>query len=117
MGKAFERKRVLTLKDGEIIQRIPFPSPNPTVELFLLTLWSGGLKVKGLIAEPIGTKATAGFLYLRGGIKGVGMVRPSRIAEFADKGLSFSLRTTVGIVMERGMKIRWRRSKRCFCRC
>ncbi|MEW9502834.1 alpha/beta hydrolase family protein [Jeotgalibacillus marinus] len=74
------------MKDGEIIQRIPFPSPHPAVELFILTLWSGGLKVKGLLAEPIGTEAMDGFLYLRGGIKSVGMVRSSRIAQFAAQG-------------------------------
>ncbi|KIL43936.1 alpha/beta hydrolase family protein [Jeotgalibacillus soli] len=72
--------------DGHIIQRTPFPSPHPSVELFLITMWSGGLRVKGLLAEPKGKERLDGFLYLRGGIKGVGMVRPSRIAQFAAQG-------------------------------
>lgn len=74
------------MKNGEIIQRIPFPSPNPNVDLSLLTIWSSGLKVKGLLAEPAGEEKLDGFLYLRGGIKGVGMVRPARIAQFAEQG-------------------------------
>ncbi|MDG5473558.1 prolyl oligopeptidase family serine peptidase [Jeotgalibacillus sp. ET6] len=74
------------MKDGEIISRVPFPSPNPRVALYLITMWSAGLKVKGLLAEPEGNENLDGFLYLRGGIKNVGMVRPSRIAQFADQG-------------------------------
>ncbi|WP_041060537.1 alpha/beta hydrolase family protein [Jeotgalibacillus campisalis] len=74
------------MKDGEIISKIPFPTPNPRVDLFLVTMWSGELKVKGLLAEPKGSECLDGFLYLRGGIKNVGMVRPSRIAQFADQG-------------------------------
>jgi len=74
------------MRDGEIIEKVPFPSPNPRVNLFQLTLYSSGLKVKGLLAEPSGNNVHDGFLYLRGGIKGVGMVRPSRIAQFADQG-------------------------------
>ncbi|MHC0038947.1 alpha/beta hydrolase family protein [Pseudoneobacillus sp. C159] len=64
-----------------------FPSPNPQVELFVITYVSDGLKVKGLLAEPKGGDAPIdGFLYLRGGIKNVGMVRPARIAQFASEG-------------------------------
>ncbi|TDL34180.1 S9 family peptidase [Jeotgalibacillus sp. S-D1] len=74
------------MRNGEIIERIPFPSPNPGVELSLLTIWSSGFKVKGFLAEPKGEEKLDGFLYLRGGIKGVGMVRPARIAQFADRG-------------------------------
>ncbi|TFD98283.1 alpha/beta hydrolase family protein [Jeotgalibacillus salarius] len=48
--------------------------------------WSEGLKVKGLLAEPVKKGSYDGFLYLRGGIKGIGMVRPSRIAQFAAQG-------------------------------
>lgn len=64
----------------------PFPSPNPKINLFLVTYLSAGLKVKGLLAEPKQPGLYEGFLYLRGGIKSIGMVRPARIAQFASEG-------------------------------
>lgn len=72
--------------DGKIISQIKFPSPNPKVSLFIITYYADGLKVKGLLAKPLGKKTTDGFLYLRGGIKNVGQVRPARIAQFASEG-------------------------------
>lgn len=65
---------------------VPYPSPSPRVRLFLVRYRSGGLMVKGFLAEPSDGQLHDGFLYLRGGIKGVGMVRPARIAEFAAEG-------------------------------
>lgn len=76
----------MTLADGRIISRQRFPSPNPHIELSVITYSSGGLKVMGLLAEPIGDGPYDGFLYLRGGIKNVGMVRPGRIVQFASEG-------------------------------
>jgi dipeptidyl aminopeptidase/acylaminoacyl peptidase len=70
----------------EIVDVHRFPSPNPNVELKLVTYFSDGLKVKGLLAEPKFGGTFDGFLYLRGGIKNVGMVRPARIAQFAQEG-------------------------------
>lgn len=64
----------------------PYPSPNPKVRLYSVVYRSAGLRVKGFLAEPADNKQYDGFLYLRGGIKAVGMVRPSRIAEFAAEG-------------------------------
>lgn len=72
--------------NGRIISIQRFPSPNPNVELKLITYFSNGLKVKGLLAVPKGVLASDGFLYLRGGIKNVGKVRPARIAQFASEG-------------------------------
>lgn len=69
-----------------IIEQQPFPSPNPHVRLYLVTYFSEGLKVKGLLAEPKEQGMYEGFLYLRGGIKNVGMVRPARITQFASEG-------------------------------
>lgn len=63
-----------------------FPSPNPGIELSIVTYVSNGLKVKGLLAEPKDDQKYDGFLYLRGGIKNVGKVRPSRIVQFASEG-------------------------------
>lgn len=63
-----------------------YPSPNPQVHLFLVTYYSQGLKVKGFLAEPRKTGQFDGLIYLRGGIKSVGMVRPSRITQFASEG-------------------------------
>lgn len=70
----------------EIIRKQRFPSPNPGIELSLITYDSNGLKVKGLLAEPKDNRKYDGFLYLRGGIKNVGKVRPSRIVQFASEG-------------------------------
>ena len=74
------------MKNGMIVKKTLFPSPNPHVELYEVTYISSGLRVKGLLAEPILDGKYDGFLYLRGGIKGVGMVRPARIAQFASHG-------------------------------
>lgn len=72
--------------NGKIIAVHKFPSPNPNVELTLITYYASGLKVKGLLAEPKKERVCDGFLYLRGGIKNVGKVRPARIAQFAQEG-------------------------------
>lgn len=53
----------------------------------MVTYLSQGLKVKGMLAEPKEEGLYDGLLYLRGGIKNVGKVRPSRIAQFAQEGL------------------------------
>ncbi|PLR79437.1 alpha/beta hydrolase [Bacillus sp. V3-13] len=71
---------------GMIIDKWKFPSPNPYVALSVISYYSDGLKVKGLLAEPVGGNICEGLLYLRGGIKSVGKVRPSRIAQFAAQG-------------------------------
>ncbi|PLT29258.1 alpha/beta hydrolase family protein [Peribacillus deserti] len=72
--------------NGTLCTKQRFPSPNPEIEMFLITYWSEGLRVKGLLAEPKGNGPYDGFLYLRGGIKNVGKVRPARIAQFASEG-------------------------------
>ena len=69
-----------------IIEAHRFPSPNPSVELWEITYLSNGLRVKGMLAEPKSKEVYDGFLYLRGGIKNVGKVRPARIAQFASEG-------------------------------
>jgi dipeptidyl aminopeptidase/acylaminoacyl peptidase len=73
-------------QNGKIIEFHRFPSPNPQVELKVITYMSNGLKVKGMLAEPKEEGKYDGFLYLRGGIKNVGKVRPARIAQFAAEG-------------------------------
>jgi dipeptidyl aminopeptidase/acylaminoacyl peptidase len=73
-------------KNGKIIEAHRFPSPNPNVELWEITYRSNGLRVKGMLAEPKRKGIYDGFLYLRGGIKNVGKVRPARIAQFASEG-------------------------------
>lgn len=74
------------MKDGTIIEKRRFPSPHPGIHLYSITYLSHGLKVKGLLAEPIEGDILDGFLYLRGGIKNVGKVRPGRIVQFAAQG-------------------------------
>lgn len=66
--------------------KIRFPSPHPDIDLFLVTYSGDGLLMKGLLAEPKGDETYEGFLYLRGGIKNVGKVRPARITQFASEG-------------------------------
>ncbi|MGN1402682.1 MAG: alpha/beta hydrolase family protein [Bacillus sp. (in: firmicutes)] len=72
--------------DGKIISCIPYPSAHPEIRLFTVTYLSDGLKVKGLLAVPEFGDREDGFLYLRGGIKSVGKVRPGRIIQFASHG-------------------------------
>lgn len=72
--------------NGKIVEVQRFPSPNPNVELKVITYFSNRLKVKGMLAEPKDEEVYDGFLYLRGGIKNVGKVRPARIAQFAQEG-------------------------------
>ncbi|WAA10055.1 alpha/beta hydrolase family protein [Fervidibacillus albus] len=73
--------------NGRIVSSRRFPSPNPNVTLSTVTYFSDGLKVKGLLAEPIEDGSFEGLLYLRGGIKNQGKVRPARVAQFAQEGL------------------------------
>lgn len=75
-----------SMKNGEILEKLLFPSPHSNVKLYIVTYWSSGLRVKGLLAEPKEPGIYDGFLYLRGGIKNVGMVRPGRIIQFASQG-------------------------------
>ena len=72
--------------DGVIERSRIYPSPNPQVRLNEITYWSDGLKVKGLLAEPIADGKYEGIIYLRGGMQHIGMVRPSRIAQLASNG-------------------------------
>lgn len=73
--------------NNRVVMKQRFPSPNPAIELSIITYLSNdGLKVKGLLAEPKDQQVYDGFLYLRGGIKNVGKVRPSRIVQFASEG-------------------------------
>lgn len=73
--------------NGFVESRRDYPSPNPKVRLTEITYWSEGLRVKGLLAEPVAKGIYEGLLYLRGGMQGIGMVRPARIAQFASQGL------------------------------
>ena len=73
-------------KLGEIVEKRRYPSPHPRISLYMVSYLSNGLVVKGLLAEPKEAGMYDGFLYLRGGIKNVGTVRPSRIIQFASQG-------------------------------
>lgn len=75
------------MKNGKIISRRRIPSAHPRIELSIVTYYSDGMKIKGLLAEPTGKSYDHGLLYLRGGIKSVGQVRPARIIQFAVQGL------------------------------
>ncbi|WP_070120585.1 alpha/beta hydrolase family protein [Bacillus marinisedimentorum] len=74
------------MKNGQIIEKRPFPSPNPNIRLYETTYISEGLKVKGYLAVPVENKVYPAILYLRGGIKNVGMVRIARVIQFASEG-------------------------------
>ncbi len=72
--------------NGHIVSKQAYPSPSPHVLLTEITYWSNGYRVKGLLAEPKKKAAYEGILYLRGGMQSIGMVRPSRIVQFASQG-------------------------------
>ncbi|MFD2213561.1 alpha/beta hydrolase family protein [Metabacillus endolithicus] len=72
--------------NGKIISKIKYPSPNPNIHLWIVTYQSEQLKIKGLLAEPVREGKYEGLLYLRGGIKSVGMVRIGRVIQFASEG-------------------------------
>ncbi|MFY4777261.1 alpha/beta hydrolase family protein [Metabacillus sp. RGM 3146] len=74
------------MKNGEIIEKFKYPSPHPEIELFSVTYYSNGLRIKGMLAEPTADGEYEGFLYLRGGIKNVGKVRAGRLIQFASEG-------------------------------
>lgn len=74
-----------------MIAKQRYPSPHPEIDIYLVTYISDGMKVKGFLAEPkwkreSGGGKLPGFLYLRGGIKNVGMVRIGRLIQFASEG-------------------------------
>ena len=72
--------------NGKVISKVKFPSPSPQINIWIVTYLSDGLKIKGLLAEPKLEGTYDGLLYLRGGIKNVGMVRVGRIVQFASEG-------------------------------
>ena len=74
------------MENGTIYSKRKYPSPVPSVELTEITYWSEGLRVKGLLAVPKKPGNYEAFLYLRGGLQSIGMVRPARIAQFAMQG-------------------------------
>lgn len=73
-------------ENGTIEKSRLYPSPNPRVNLFEVTYWSNGIKVKGLLAEPKKEGHYEGIVYLRGGMQHIGMVRPSRMVQLASEG-------------------------------
>ncbi len=76
------------MKNGQIIEKRPFPSPSPHIRLYEITYSSEGLKVKGYLAVPAEHEKYPAILYLRGGIKNVGMVRIARIVQLASEGFA-----------------------------
>ncbi|WP_407921129.1 alpha/beta hydrolase family protein [Brevibacillus migulae] len=61
-------------------------SPTRGVSLYTVTYLSGGYKVKAALAIPERETPMPALLYCRGGIKGVGKVRPERICQMAAFG-------------------------------
>lgn len=82
----FKEGAVHMYEEGAVLTKSRYPSPNPNISLSIVTYLSQGLRVKGFLAEPKDKKQYDGFLYLRGGIKNVGSVRPARICQFAQEG-------------------------------
>lgn len=74
------------MKNAMIVTERIYPSPSPHIRLTEITYWSEGVRVKGMLAEPVQKGDYEGVLYLRGGIQSIGMVRPARIAEIASQG-------------------------------
>jgi len=61
-------------------------SPTPGVSLYTVTYLSGVYKVKAALAIPDLDRPMPALVYCRGGIKGVGKVRPERICQMASFG-------------------------------
>lgn len=55
------------MENTRILEKVMFPSPSPKVYMYLVTYLSAGLRVKGLLAEPVQEGVYEGMLYLRGG--------------------------------------------------
>ncbi|MBU8905293.1 alpha/beta hydrolase family protein [Desertibacillus haloalkaliphilus] len=72
--------------EAKIIEKQRVPSPHPNIRLYLITYKSGSFNVKGYLAVPDTPGEYPGLLYLRGGIKNVGMVRVARVIQFAAEG-------------------------------
>ncbi|MFA9559107.1 alpha/beta hydrolase family protein [Evansella sp. AB-rgal1] len=72
--------------DDLILDETVIPSPSEDLKLSIVTYKSGELKVKGYLLEPVKKGNYSGLLYLRGGIRHVGMVRISRITQYASEG-------------------------------
>ncbi|MDT8859308.1 prolyl oligopeptidase family serine peptidase [Alkalihalobacillus sp. MEB130] len=70
-----------------IVNKTKIPSPHPKITLYVITYVSSGLKVKGYLAIPKWSHQFPGLLYLRGGIKTVGMVRIQRVIQWAAEGM------------------------------
>lgn len=99
-----------------IVEKRRFPSPSQHVRLYTICYLSNGLRVKGLLAEPAAPGQYDGFLYLRGGIKSVGMVRPGRIIQFASQGFVVFAPFTEEIKGRGQRGFCRRRPGRCFFR-
>lgn len=84
-NRSVSKGRVI-VKDGTIIQKQRIPSPHADIDLFIVTYRSDGLQVKGYLVEPQTNEVLPGLLYLRGGIKRVGMVRKARMIQYASLG-------------------------------
>ena len=74
------------MENGTVFNKRKYPSPVESVEMYEITYWSEGLRVKGLLAKPKFKGNFDALLYLRGGLQSIGMVRPARIAQFALQG-------------------------------
>ncbi|MFC0473172.1 alpha/beta hydrolase family protein [Halalkalibacter kiskunsagensis] len=70
-----------------MINKIRIPSPHPRIHLYLILYMSSGYLVKGYMAIPQWGQKFPGLLYLRGGIKSVGMVRVQRVIQWAAEGM------------------------------
>lgn len=75
-------------RNAEIESIKMYPSPNPNIRLSEITYWSEGIRVKGMLAQPIIEGDYEGILYLRGGMQSIGMVRPARVAQIAQQGFT-----------------------------
>ncbi|KMK77777.1 alpha/beta hydrolase family protein [Alkalihalobacillus pseudalcaliphilus] len=69
-----------------LLEKKRIPSPHQRIDLFEITYLSAGLQVKGYLATPLNKGKLPGLLYLRGGIKNVGMVRVQRVIQWASEG-------------------------------
>ncbi|WP_062047646.1 S9 family peptidase [Bacillus sp. JCM 19034] len=70
-----------------IVSQVYLHSLNPAIHLSEITYLSQQLHVKAYMAIPKKAHKLPGLLYLRGGIKKVGMVRIERVIQWASEGM------------------------------
>lgn len=72
--------------NGHLIREEPLTSPDARLSLSLITYYSDNIPVQGYFMHPKTDQTYPGFIYCRGGIRKVGMVKLDRLIPLARRG-------------------------------